>query len=773
MLPYFQFNESLPGTIKAQGHLLDFLKRQQKGLSGHSEIQGFPFNTPMWNGGIDKIIAASVIYGDDDYEIPRQEQWWPYEQSAYLTDGLLRLAILLDDKKLFSKAAGNLDYVLKHQNEDGKLGRCYGNIDIEWPLAVLGRALNCYALYRNSAEIDNILLRHFEALSISDIAQGFRHINNIETMLQVACRYQRNDLISKAEEAYLQHDKYYHALENEELELNWSKLTECEEYSIHGVSFSESVKLPAILFGATGKKHYLEKAEAALEKILARHEQLPGIISSNENLSGNDPLQGYETCVITDFTWALGFFLMASGDGKYADRIEKIIYNALPGSVLKDFSALAYFASPNQTIAAPWSNHNFYYRGGACFRQYRTNHSAQCCPGNVHRAMPDFAMRLFMLDTNENPIAALYAPSIFTHQKYTIKSETNYPFDDTVCFDIDIADGEKIDFIFRIPAWCDKPQIKLNGIEINSIHAEKGFAKIKSLSGKNCLELKFPAQVKINSNNNYMWAEYGALLFSLPIKQKTEKEYAGRFAPRIITPIEQWNYTINKNSAIKIQHSKNTKKSYVWENPPLQMKVKGYPVTNFDSLENGRYTPTVPLYSERCGNSMILTLVPYGCTELRITAFPDAAKRIPCPIYQACGGKPFKYGETEPAENLLLTENFRTQGIELEVSRDGSYNLLQHYGNIEDGVVPVLLRFRANHDGEATFAVGASGTGDCFVNGNRIFHIPYPFNAEYMMPLWFKAPVKKGYNTLLIKVRRGYRYFQYRNDWRVKADIFQ
>ncbi len=773
MIPYFKFNESAPDSIKATGHLLDFLKRQQKGLSGHSEMQGFPFNSAMWNGGIDRIIKESVIYGDAATETPRQEQWWPYEQSAYLIDGLLRLAILLDDKKLFRKAADNLDYVLAHTDADGKLGRCYGEMESEWPLAVMLRALNCYSLYKKSSHTDNIVLKHFEALSISDLAEGFRHINNIETMLQTACRHNRQDLIKKAEEAYLQHDKRCIADRHEELELNWSKLTENNEFSIHGVSFSESVKLPAILFGATGKKHYLEKAEAALERIIARHEQLPGIISSNEYLSGNDPLQGYETCVITDFTWALGFFLMASGDGKYADRIEKIIYNALPGSVLKDFSALAYFTSPNQTVAAPWSSHNYYYRGGACFNQYRPDHSAQCCPGNVHRAMPNFAMRLFMLDNNENPVAALYAPGIFTHRKCIIETKTNYPFEDNICFDIDVINNEEIDFTFRIPAWCDNPQIKLNGKEITSLPIQKGFAVLKGLTGKNRLELYLPSQAKIKSRNNYMWVERGTLLFALPVKQKIKKEFAGRFSPRIITPAEKWNYTINKNSSITVKQKKNTANSYFWEDPPLQLKLKGCQITNFDSLANGRYTPDIPLYSERYGKSKDLILIPYGCTELRISAFPDAVKRTPCHIYQALGGKAFKYGDIEPAENLLPIDILQLQAKELEVAKDGAYNLLQNYGDIEDGVVPVFLRFRAEHDGEAIFAVSASTCGDCFVNGQKTFHIPYPFNAEYMMPLWFKAHVSRGYNTLTIKVRRGYKYFQYRNDWRVKADIFQ
>ena len=59
----------------------------------------------------------------------------------------------------------------------------------------------------------------------------------------------------------------------------------------------------------------------------------------------------HETCDITDHTWALAYLLQATGDAHYADRIEQVIFNALPGSITKDFHALQYFSCPNQVIA--------------------------------------------------------------------------------------------------------------------------------------------------------------------------------------------------------------------------------------------------------------------------------------------------------------------------------------------------------------------------------------------------------------------------------------
>ena len=54
---------------------------------------------------------------------------------------------------------------------------------------------------------------------------------------------------------------------------------------------------------------------------------------------------------MTDYTWTLDYFLQATGECEWADRIERIIFNAGMGSVTKDFRALQYFSSVNQILA--------------------------------------------------------------------------------------------------------------------------------------------------------------------------------------------------------------------------------------------------------------------------------------------------------------------------------------------------------------------------------------------------------------------------------------
>jgi DUF1680 family protein len=73
-------------------------------------------------------------------------------------------------------------------------------------------------------------------------------------------------------------------------------------------------------------------------KKLDRDHMLPdGVPSSSEFLAGKNPLNSHETCDITDYTWAMGYLLMATGDAQWADHIEKAVFNAGPGAVSKRF----------------------------------------------------------------------------------------------------------------------------------------------------------------------------------------------------------------------------------------------------------------------------------------------------------------------------------------------------------------------------------------------------------------------------------------------------
>jgi hypothetical protein len=83
---YFgRFSELPVGSVKPAGWMKGWLDRQPQGLTGHPENLGYPYDTCMYAG---KIPPPTVRHG---------ENWWPYEQSGYFLDGVVRLSLHRDN----------------------------------------------------------------------------------------------------------------------------------------------------------------------------------------------------------------------------------------------------------------------------------------------------------------------------------------------------------------------------------------------------------------------------------------------------------------------------------------------------------------------------------------------------------------------------------------------------------------------------------------------------------------------------------------------------
>lgn len=54
--------------------------------------------------------------------------------------------------------------------------------------------------------------------------------------------------------------------------------------------------------------------EGLIDKIEGPNMLVDGVNSSSEALTGNDALASHETCDISDYTWTVGYYLMATGD---------------------------------------------------------------------------------------------------------------------------------------------------------------------------------------------------------------------------------------------------------------------------------------------------------------------------------------------------------------------------------------------------------------------------------------------------------------------------
>ena len=619
-----KFQETQITSIAPQGWLKEFLVRQNTGLTGHHDVLSYPFNTCLWAG----MIPRQGGHGCD---------WWRYEQTAYLSDGMIRLGYLLNDPALIKDGRAGVEYVMAHPQKNGRLG--YDFFTSQWPIAVYFRVIQAEYLATGNPEIIKALQTHYLSYSKDDLIKGHRHIVNIEGMLWTYGKTGDKRLLEMAETAY-------RAFAGE---LPMKDCASPKKIVIHGVTYMEKAKLPTILYIYTGKQEYLDAALNALRKLDRDHMLPDGVPSSNEYLCGKDPLQSHETCDISDYTWSAGYMLMATGDATWADHIERAIFNAGPGCVSKDFKNLQYFSSPNQVIAAGDSNQNKYFHGST-WMAYWPCHETECCAGNVHRFMPNYAARMWMRDNLGGLVAAFYGPSVKTlaldggKQILKVTEETNYPFSDTITFRFETPERVKFPFSFRIPAWCQAPGVTINGEAYQGELKPGTFVTLnREVAPGDVIKLQLPMPVRLQNWERYgVMVERGPLLFAYPVPEKVtidtrtyanlrgKKSPSPDFPPLDLRPAGAWNYALAaspETAGKQFQMVETGATGYPFDPAtiPVVIKVPAQKVPTW-TLQENRFTPSLPRPGHvACApEAETITLVPYGSTRLRLAVFPSA-----------------------------------------------------------------------------------------------------------------------------------------------------
>ncbi len=752
-------------SVKVNSFLREFLERQCSGLSGNFRKQKYPFDSCLWQGVI-KAGFWELDYKGLPRPIPGPNRWWPYEQTGYLLDGLLRLGILTGNREMVKLFEDNLEYLLSHADNGRLAGKCYG-YDSEWPMGVFFKGVSAYLDCYDDAGIKAAFQRHYHCVPVKELGDGSRNVTNIEGLLSMARRCGDEALREKAFEVYKQFSKSYDPA-TPYLGIPLEKMETLDNVVYHGVTLCEEIKLPVMLYLAGGEKRYLDAAVRAWDIAMKYHGSIPGVPGSVEHGFGRDPESGYESCVLSDALYSLGYFIMADGTARFADQAEKIAYNAIPGAVTKDFSALQYFSAPNQVLATPFSNLTSFLYGSAPLRQYRPDHFAACCPGNIHRAMPNFISRMWMFDGNGIPAAVCYGPSEFSGSyhgiKYTITEKTEYPFEEKIDFKFSVSDGAEIPFIFRIPAWCKNAAVSLNGK--NLPFEGNGLVKIDALAGGDTLTLFMPMEIRQISERHWSHFERGPLVFALPVKHTTVKEDAEeRFSPLSMEPQTQWNYAVAPDSPAKLVKPDNGN-AYPFDVPPVAVEVAAKKVAGaFEELYQERYTPAVPLFCKSSEKVENIQLVPMGATETRLTAFPDGVKRTMLPVIS---------GYTAEGDGLEKLDfmAFRDTAKEIRIDRDGYFDLAGFYRKSQNCSAYLQIRFYSEYEGTGTASVMMSDGGTGWIDGQKVLEIPPVMEAEFASGLWFEIPVRKGHNHLVLKIDDTIPTYDHRDAWGAKVQFF-
>lgn len=628
------------GQIKPEGWLKDQLVRMKNGMTGHldslyPEVMG-PRNG--WLGG------------DGD-------QW---ERGPYWIDGLMPLAYILDDQMLKNKVQPWIEWALASQQPSGYFGPTVdrpnedglqrGRTHDWWPKMVMLKVLQQYYQATGDERVIDFMTRYFkyqlETLPITPIdhyswwgaQRGGDNLMVVYWLYNITgdkFLLALGDLIHKQS-----YDWTGTLLEGESL---------AKTFSMHTVNLAQGIKEPVIQYQRSGNPKHIEAVKRGFHDIKRYIGWPVGVYGGDEWLHGANPTQGAELCTVVELMFSLEKILEVTGDVEYADLLEKVAYNALPTQISDDFMTRQYFQQCNQVLVSDeFRNFRTHYEGTAQLFGLLT--AFPCCTSNLHQGWPKLVQHLWLSTEDKGAAALVYAPSTVTmlvggNTEVRIKEDTFYPFEEQVRFEVTVKNGRSVKFPLhlRIPSWCASATVQVNGRAVGSYKGGQIVKVEREWRSGDRVILDLPAKLSVSKWYEASTAiERGPLVYALKIGEDWREVHDSASARHKnhphwqdffeVYPTTPWNYALieehvkaenlEKNFQVVIKPASD---KYPWtlENAPIEIKAKGRRIKRW-TIYNGSAGPlpfsTQPRFE--AGDVEDITLIPYGCTTLRITEFP-------------------------------------------------------------------------------------------------------------------------------------------------------
>lgn len=608
--------------IQPAGWLLRQLEIQMEGLSGRLyEVWDSVGSYSGWLGGTG-------------------ESW---ERAPYYLDGLIPLSYYLGDEKRWELCKRFVEWTLNSQTEDGNFGPVATREDYWSRYAMLKVLLQYYEITGDKRvlsfeknyfsyivrEVEDRPLTNWSRARVPDLLYCMKQIyewTGDEAVIRQAKALDAHsmDWISFLDVLpFPRPTSYYMTWESIE-NINHSELDKIVPFhATHIVNVTMGLKHPALHAYFYRDIDGADITRRGIEQLEHFHGLASGCISGDEHLSGRDPRQGAELCSVVEYMFSLEVMLEIFGNPKLADKLERLAYNALPATITEDYLAHQYLQQANQVQVdvrkRPWYNN----RNDASVFGLEPNFG--CCTANMHQGWPKMVDALWFKEGEETLVSMVLAPSqvetALGEEKVSLSLDTEYPFQDTLSYTFHSFHTKKISLKVRIPSWCEGPLVTCSGAEITE--GREGFLVItKAFQKGDQVLVRLPMEMRFTHwYRDSVAAERGPLVYGLDIRERFQviREVAG-IRDYAVYADSPWNYALSLGEKIRVEEKDLGEIPFGKQEPPVRIYMTGKRVPSW-KLENGN-TTELPKKEEITGEAEEVCLIPYGCTNLRISQFP-------------------------------------------------------------------------------------------------------------------------------------------------------
>ena len=632
------FAELPLGAVRPTGWLRKQLELQAKGLGGHLDEFWPDIKDSAWIGG-------------------KAEGW---ERTPYWLDGAIPLAYLLDDPALKAKVKTHVDYILAHQTADGWLGPIGDNdpnhkpYDV-WPLFVMFKALIQYEQATADPRVVPAMLRacrKIDEVTTREPLYSWAHYRGADLIVGLHWLQDKTadpGVLALADKLYKQSYNWRDHFDH--FDKYRAKATKFG-LDNHGVNNAMGLKFSAVRYRQSGDPKDRDAIANMLKQLDTYHGQATGIFTCDEHFAGRSPSQGSELCTVAEAMYSLELAEGITGNLGLGDRVEKLAFNAFPATFKKDMCAHQYDQQANQVVVKV-SDPHVYTDNGPDANLYGLEPNFGCCTANMHQGWPKFASHLWAKSADGGLAAMAYAPSVVETRiggnPVRVELKTDYPFSDELTFTVRSDVPTAFPLRLRIPSWNREREVKVTGrnldLGVSSIGTGAagaeltGRMRISFAEGGSCLlsgtwegtttiKLSLPMPVTLYKGfHNAVAIKRGPLVYSLKIATEWKKRKGNEpFADWEVFPTSPWNYALqidrdHPETSITFESRAVGDRPFSQEGAPITAKVKGRRLPGW-TLEKNAAAPPPPSPVTVDGPLVDLTLIPYGCTDLRVTEFP-------------------------------------------------------------------------------------------------------------------------------------------------------